>query len=65
MMPSTVEAGMGTNNAKQAAPVHQMLIKQRQPQPSTPIQRNKLIAYGIVTKKIIPKATKAMDLQIH
>ena len=51
--------------AKQAAPMQHMLIKMGHLQHLTPIQTDNLAAFGIVTNKIIPKATKEMDMQFH
>ena len=64
MMLLAAEAELGALfiNARQAAHMHQMLIKLGHPQLSTQIQTDNLMAYGIVTNKIIPKATKAMNV---
>ena len=66
-MSSAAEAELGTLflNAKKAAPMLHMLIEMGHLQPPTPIQADNLMPFGIVTNKIIPKATKSMDMQFH
>ena len=66
-MSSAAEAELGALflNAKQAAPMRQTLLKMEHPQPLMPIQTDNSTAFGMVTHKIIPKATKAMDMHFH
>ena len=52
-------------NVKFVAPIWQMLHEKGHPQPPMPIQTNNLTAYGFIMQKIIPMATKAMDMHYH
>ena len=67
VMSSAAEAELGALyiNAKFAAPIWNTLIEMGHPQPPTPIQTDNSTAFGIVTNKIIPKVTKAMDMCYH
>ena len=67
VMLSTAKAELGTLYiyAKQSTPLHQMLCKLGHPQSPMPIQTDNSMAYGIIINKIIPKGTKAMDMQFH
>jgi hypothetical protein len=51
--------------AKEAVYLRQILIKIRHLQPQTPIQTDNTTAEGVTNKKIQPKRTKAMDMQLH
>jgi hypothetical protein len=67
VMSSAAESEMGGLyiNAKQAVPQRNLLEEMGHPQPPTPIQTDNSTAYGVVTNKIQPKATKAMDMRFH
>ena len=52
-------------NAKFVAPVRHMLMEMGHPQPPMLIQTDNSTAFGIITNKINPKATKAMDMCYH
>ena len=60
-----VELGALFINAKQAAPLCQMLRELGHLQPPMPIQTNNSMAYSIVTHKIIPKAMKVVGMLFH
>ena len=62
---SILELGALYINSKLATRMWLILAEMGHPQPLTPIQPNNLTAYGIVTNKIILKATKAMGMQFH
>ena len=66
-MSSVAEAELGALyiNAKFVAPVQQMLQEMGHPQPPMSIQTDNSTTYGIIMHKIIPKATKAMDMLNH
>jgi hypothetical protein len=57
-MSSTAEAELG-------ALLHQTLAELGIPQPCTPMQTNNATAHMLLTKKILPKALKAMDMHFH
>ena len=67
VMSLAAEAELGAlfMNAKQAALMHQMLVKLRNLQLPTSIQTDNLMAYGLVANKIIPKAMKAIYIRFH
>ncbi len=65
-MASAAEADLGALylNTKEVVYLQQILIKTGHPQPQTPIQTDNTTAEG-ETKKIQPKLTEAMDMQLH
>ena len=67
VMTSAAEAELGGLyiNAREAAYTRQILEEMGHKQPRTPIQTDNLTAAGIVNNKILPKATKAMDMRFH
>jgi hypothetical protein len=67
VMSSAAESELGGLfiNAKHAVPQRTLLEEMGHPQPPTPIQTDNSTAYGVVTNKIQPKATKAMDMRFH
>ena len=67
LMASAAESEMGGLfiNAKHAVPQRTLLIEMGHPQPPTPMQTDNSTAYGVVTNKIMPKATKSMDMRFH
>ncbi len=67
VMSLAVEAELGTLfiNAKIAASMQCTLEELGHLQPRTPIQTNNSTAHTLLTKKILPKALKAMDMQFH
>jgi hypothetical protein len=67
VMSSVAEAELGALyiNAKEAVYIRQILIKMGHPQPKTPIQTGNLMGEGVITNKIQPKGTKAMDMRFH
>jgi hypothetical protein len=67
VMTSAPKAELGAIylNAKEAVYIRQILTKMGHPQPQTPIQTNNLTAEGVITNKIQPKQTKAMDMRYH
>ena len=67
MISSAEEAELGTFfiNAKQAAPMHQILIELGHHQLPTPIQTDNLKAYGIIKNDNSKWVMKAKDIQFH
>jgi hypothetical protein len=61
---STAKAELGALyiNAREAISCCTLLKEMGHKQPPTPIQTNNSTALGIVTNKILPKCTKAMDM---
>ena len=53
------------HQCKKAAPTRQTLLELRHPQAPMPVQTDNTMAFGMVVNKIIPKATKAMDMWYH
>jgi len=66
-MSSAAEAELGALfiNAKEAVYLQQILMEMGHPQPKTPIQTDNTTAEGVISNKIQPKHTKAMDMQFH
>jgi hypothetical protein len=66
-MSSAAEAELGALfiNAKAAVSMHHMLEELGHPQPPTPMQTDNKTAHDLLTKKIMPKALKAMDMRFH
>ncbi len=50
---------------RKAVYIQQILIKLGHPQPRTSMQTDNSTAVGIINNKILPKATKAMDMRFH
>ena len=67
VMSSAAEAELGAlfMNAKLAVPIRQTLEEMGHKQPPTPRQTDNSTANGVITNKIQPKATKAMDRRFH
>ena len=67
VMSSAAEAELGAMflNAKTAVHLRQTLEELGHPQPPTPIQTDNTTAQGVATNKILPKATKSMDMKFH
>jgi hypothetical protein len=67
VMSSAAEAELGGLfiNTKTAVPISTMLEELGHKQPPTPIQTDNSTACGVVTNKIQPKATKAMDMRFY
>ena len=59
------ELGALFRNAKTTVPMRKTLEELGHAQPLTPIQTDNSTAYGVVNNKIIPKATKAMDMRFY
>ena len=66
VMSSAAEAELGALfiNAKIAVPMRKTLEELGHPQPQTPVQTENSTAYGVINNKILPKATKAMDMRL-
>jgi hypothetical protein len=66
-MTTAAEAELGGLyiNAREAVHIRNILSEMGYPQPCTPIQTDNSTADGVVNNKILPKATKAMDMQFH
>ena len=67
VMTSAAEAELGGLyiNAREAVYIRQILEALGHKQPRTPIQTDNSTAEGIINNKILPKATKAMDMRFH
>jgi len=52
-------------NAREAVYIRQILHELGHQQPRTPVQTDNSTAEGIINNKILPKATKAMDMRFH
>jgi hypothetical protein len=65
LLAAEAELGALYLNAKEAAYLQQILAKMGHPQPRTLIQSDNLTAEGVITHKIQPKQTKAMDMRYH
>ena len=65
VMSSAAEAELGALyiNCREAIPAHHVLEEMGHPQPPTPMQTDNSTALGVVTNKIQPKRTKAMDMR--
>jgi hypothetical protein len=67
VMSSAAEAELGALfiNAKTAISMRHMLEELGHPQPPTPMQTDNKTAHDLLTKEIMPKALKAMDMRFH
>jgi hypothetical protein len=67
VMTSAAEAELGALyiNAREAVPMRIVLEEMGHPQPPTPTQTDNTTAVGVVTNKIQPRRTKAMDMRFH
>jgi len=67
VMSSAAEAELGALyiNAREAVPMRITLEEMGHPQPPTPVQTDNTTAVGVITHKIQPKRTKAMDMRFH
>ena len=68
VMSSAAEAKLGVLflNAKEGILyLRQILTEMGHPQPRTPIQTDNMTAEGVISNKIQPKRTKAMDMRFH
>ena len=64
---SAAEAELGALfiNCKLAVPARKTLEELGYPQPKTPMQTDNSTANGLLNNKIIPKATKSIDMKFH
>ena len=64
---SATEAELGALyiNCREAIPARHILEAMGHRQPPTPMQTDNSTALGVVTNKIQPKRTKAMDMRFH
>jgi len=67
VMASAAEAELGALfiNSQKAVPIRQTLEELGHTQPPTPMQTDNSTAFGVVNNKILPKATKPMDMRFH
>ena len=67
VMSSAAEAELGALyiNCREAIPERHLIEAMGHNQPPTPMQTNNSTALGVVTNKIQPKRTKAMDMRFH
>ena len=52
-------------NAKLAIPIRICLLEMGYPQPATPFEITNTTAYGILTKQLMPKQSKAIDMRFY
>ena len=60
-----VELGAIYINCREAIPTRHLLEAMGHHQPPTPMQTENSTALGVITNKIQPKRTKAMDMRFH
>ena len=60
-----VELGALFINSKLMMQLQHTLVETGHHQTPTQVQTNNLTAYGVVTNKIIPRATEVMDMHFH
>ena len=60
---SEAEIAGGYVNARMGVELRIMLMEMGHPQPSTPLELDNTTAVGILTKQLIPKRSKAIDMQ--
>ena len=67
VMSSAAEAEIGAMfvNAREAIPTRRSLEELGHQQPKTPMQTDNAAAHQVVTLKVQPKRTKAMDMRFH
>ena len=67
VMSSTAEAELRALyiNFHESIPARQLLEAMGNRQPPTPMQTDNSTALGVITNKIHPKRTKAMDIHFH
>ena len=67
VMTSAAEAELGGLfiNARESVHIRKILEAMGHAQPRTPIQTDNSTAEGIINNKILPSATKAMDMRFH
>ena len=52
-------------NAREAVPARKTLTELGHPQPRTPMQTDNSAAHSVVTNKVQPRRTKAMDMRFY
>ena len=52
-------------NARIAIPIRITLLEMNHPQPATPLEVDNTTAVGILTKNLIPKRSKAIDMRFY
>jgi hypothetical protein len=67
VMSSAAESELGSLyiNARKGVVERQILEEMGHPQPATPVQTDNSTADGIITSRVQPKRTKAMDMRFH
>jgi hypothetical protein len=67
VMSTAAEAELGALfiNVKTAISMRQTLVELGHPQPRTPIQTDNAAAHALLTKQILPRALKTMDMRFH
>ena len=67
VMSSAAEAELGALfiNCKIAVPARKTLEELGHPQLKTPMQKDNSTSNGLLNNKIIPKATKSIDMKFH
>jgi len=62
---SESEIAAGYVNARDAVETRITLMEMGHPQPSTPLEMDNTTAYGILTKQLLPRRSKAMDMRFY
>ena len=52
-------------NVKLAVPIRTCLLEMGHHQPATPLEIDNATAYGVLTKQLIPKRSKAIDMRFY
>ena len=60
---SESEIARGHANARIAVELHIMLMEMGHPQPKTPLELDNTTAFGTLTKQLVPKRSKAIDMR--
>ena len=65
-MLSAAEAEIGAMyiNAREAVPIRKTLMEMGHAQPPTPLQTDNSAAHSVVSRKVQPRRTKAMDIRL-
>ena len=62
---SEAEIAAGFVNARKAIPLRIALLEMGHPQQSTPLEMDNDTAFGVLTSRIVPKKSKAIDMRFY
>ena len=62
---SEAEIAGGYVNARDAVETRIALMEMGHPQPATPLEIDNTTAYGIITKQLLPRRSKAIDMRYY